>query len=70
MASLVAQASRLTKDIKTLQRELASDPEAYLQSKKRIENNWSVETIVKEMFDLSGNFKDYLHGLVKPPSDN
>jgi hypothetical protein len=24
---------------------------------------------VKEMFDLSGNFKDYLHGHVKPLAD-
>lgn len=43
-----------------------ADPEQHLQAKDRLESGaWSVRDIVKEFFELSGNFKDYLHGLVK-----
>jgi len=70
MDSLVEEATRLAKDIKDLQSELVADPAAHFKAEHRLEGAWSVKDIIKELFDLSGNFKDYLHGLVKIPSEH
>lgn len=71
MDLLVHQAVRLGKDIKALQRELVEDPDKYLEGRKRLqEGAWSVEQVVKEIFDLSGNFKEYLYSLAKHPIES
>lgn len=69
MDSLIEETERLADDIKMIQGELVADPDSFVQAEDRIESTWSVRDIVKEFYDISGNFKDYLHSSVKLPSD-
>ena len=69
MDSLIKETERLADDIKMIQAELVADPDSQLKAEDIIESTWSVRDIVKEFYDISGNFKDYIHGSVKLPSD-